>query len=322
MQELSTRSLHHSSDQQSESHLIVDDLHHMFVENLNSFDLQSRQNKSLSSHSFDKCSLNAVLAVLILVQIRITSYLNATISSVCKTTEFEIFRSTHVRENLSRQFSISILATSSFSILDTLQLSSVLEHRQEHSVIRWSDSWIISNVSRVENEWRSLLWERLIWRSLKSSLFSNLSLVILLLWRSHYFEKVLECVVLFLLSSLALSLIWGKHQIVIFEKFSMLLFCSSLILLTFYLVLLWKSHWSEETKSCCFLLFYWFVEKWLFFFVVASSWSSTITHLLSTLCDSLSNDKYERKRGKKKNQTWQYSFEEAYCTVRWRETDA
>ena len=71
------------------------------------------------------------------------------------------------------------------------------------------------------------------------------------------------------------------------------------------------------------LLFYWFVEIWLFFFVVASSWSSTITHLLSTFCDSLSNDKYEEERNKKNDQTWQkkeqnawqYSFEKAYCTV-------
>ena len=79
----------------------------------------------------------------------------------------------------------------------SLQLSSVLEHCQEHSVICWIDSWIISNVSRVENEWKSLFWGRLIWRNFKSSLFSNLSLVILLFWGSHYFEKVLECVVLF-----------------------------------------------------------------------------------------------------------------------------
>ena len=34
----------------------------------------------------------------------------------------------------------------------------------------------------------------------------------------------------------------------------------------------------------------------MFFFVVVSFWFNTIIHLLSTFCDSLSNDKYERKR--------------------------
>ena len=76
----------------------------------------------------------------------------------------------------------------------------------------------------------------------------------------------------------------------------------------------------EGVKS---LLFYWFVGIWLFFFVVASSWFSTITHLLLTFCGSLSNDKYEGERGRKNDQTWQeeeqdawqYSFEGAYCTV-------
>ena len=52
------RSLHHLfSNFQSESHLIVNDSYRMFAENFNSFDLQSRQNKSLFSHNFDKCNL-------------------------------------------------------------------------------------------------------------------------------------------------------------------------------------------------------------------------------------------------------------------------
>ena len=54
-------SFHHLfSDFQSEFHLIVNDLHRMFVENSNSFDLQSRQIKSLFSHFFDTCNLNYV----------------------------------------------------------------------------------------------------------------------------------------------------------------------------------------------------------------------------------------------------------------------
>ena len=115
------------------------------------------------------------------------------------------------------------------------------------------------------------------------------------------------------------------------RKFSMFyLFIHLLTLLTFYFVLLWENSWFEEVKS---LLFYWFVEKWLFFSVIASFWFNTITHLFSTFCDSLSNDKYERERVTvqlRKNvqsqeeesnvtisqkQMWQYRFEEAYCTV-------
>ena len=58
MQELPARSLHHlPSDLQSGPHLTVNDLHRMFVGNLNPFSLQSRQNKPLSPHSFGKCSL-------------------------------------------------------------------------------------------------------------------------------------------------------------------------------------------------------------------------------------------------------------------------
>ena len=57
-------------------------------------------------------------------------------------------------------------------------------------------------------------------------------------------------------------------------------------------------------------------RKWLFFFVVASFWFNTIIHLFFTFCDSLSNDKYEKKRSKKKNQTSQYSFEKAYCAIK------
>ena len=52
---------------------------------------------------------------------------------------------------------------------------SIFEHRQEHSVICWIDSWIISNVSRVENEWRFLLWESIdLKKSLKFFVFESL----------------------------------------------------------------------------------------------------------------------------------------------------
>ena len=65
IQTLSTRSFHHlSSDLQSESHRIVNDLFRMFAENSNLFDLQSRQIKSLSSHIFDTCNLKYVFTIL------------------------------------------------------------------------------------------------------------------------------------------------------------------------------------------------------------------------------------------------------------------
>ena len=101
------------------------------------------------------------------------------------------------------------------------------------------------------------------------------------LWESHYFEKILNRVNLFcLVFSFILSLIY-----------------------------LWKN------LICCLLLFYWFVEKCLFF-VVVSFWFSTITRLLFIFCDSLSNDKYEKKKNRKIDQTWQYNFEKTYCTIR------
>ena len=65
MQEMPTGSLYHLfSDLQSGSHLIVDDLHRMFAENSNSFDLQSRQIKSLFSHIFGTCNLKYVFTIL------------------------------------------------------------------------------------------------------------------------------------------------------------------------------------------------------------------------------------------------------------------
>ena len=194
IQKLPTDSLHHlPPDLQSRPHLTVNDIYRMFLEKPRPMSLQQHQMRACSSRSSDKCSPKSSDRI----QTHVTSYLNATASPAFETAKFEVFRPTHARGNLPRQFSISILATSPFSILGTLQLSPVLEHRQGHSVTRWPDSWIISNASRVENEWRSLLWGRLTWRSLKSSLFSDLSLVTLLSWRSHYFEGVLECVVLF-----------------------------------------------------------------------------------------------------------------------------
>ena len=66
IQKLSTDSLHHLfSDLQSEfSAEQKNESYRMFVENSNTFDLQSRQIKSLFSYIFDTCSLKYVFTVL------------------------------------------------------------------------------------------------------------------------------------------------------------------------------------------------------------------------------------------------------------------
>ena len=280
--------------------------------------------RACSSRSSDKCSLKSSDR---LIQTRVTSYLNTTILFAFETIEFEIFKSTHARGNLSRQFSISILTTFPFSILEDLSLEDTAK-----SISSPIDLAVDSSQSSRESRTNEDLYLEgvLVWRSLKSYLFSN-SLTsrnskscfafYLCSLHDHSFEEASDC---YLWESLACFIV-------------LLIFHS----INYYLALLWGSHWSEGVKS---LLFYWFVEKWLFFFVVASSWFSTIIHLLFTFCDSLSNDKYERKRmtvqlresvqsqeeesdetvqlresvlcsQKKKKRVWQYRFEKAYCTV-------
>ena len=166
----------------------------------------------------------------------------------------------------------------------------------------------------MKYSWRSLSWKSIDLKKSQKLLFSNFSLVTLLSWRSHYFEKILNRVNLFCFYFLR-SLCHSFEKDLSLRKFNMLflLFARLLRSFTVCFVLLWGSHWFERVKS---LLFCWFVRIWLFFFVVASSWFSTITHLLFTLCDSLSNDKYEREKNRKYDQTWQYSFEKTYCAIK------
>ena len=100
----------------------------MFIEKSNSINLQQHQLRSFSLRSSDKCSLESN-CTFELIQIRITSYLNATISFAFETIEFEIFKFTHARENLSRQFSILIhFSISRFSTLfNSLQFADVVK---------------------------------------------------------------------------------------------------------------------------------------------------------------------------------------------------
>ena len=148
------------SSTSSRFYLIVNDLYRMFVEKSNSFDLQSRHNKSLFSRDFDKC--NFANKCDRFIQSRITSYFHATISSVSKSIKFETFESTHVRERISRQFSISSsISFISFSFrfvfsmrfrFSTFSRSfSVCKHCQKRSVIYRFIDWVMSNVFKIES---------------------------------------------------------------------------------------------------------------------------------------------------------------------------
>ena len=88
----------------SRFYFIVNNLFRMFVKKSNSFNLRRHQMRSFFSRDFDKCNL---VNKCDFIQSRITLYFYTTISSVSKSIKFEIFESTHVRENVSRQFSIS-----------------------------------------------------------------------------------------------------------------------------------------------------------------------------------------------------------------------
>ena len=203
--------------------------------------------RSFSSRSSDKCNLKSSDRF---IQTRVTSYLNATISSAFETIEFEIFKSTHARENLSRQFSILIhFSISRFSMIS--QSSSICRRRQEHFVTHLSSNWFTSIASRVEEisvlreYWSEEVTKVICFRIQK---FQNV-LFCFYFFRSlhdHSFERTSDC---YSWESLACFIVlFILHSIII------------------YLILLWESHWSEETKSCL-LLFYWFVKTWLFFFV-------------------------------------------------------
>ena len=108
------------------------------------------------SRNFDKCNFKSNNR---LIQIRITSYFNATILFVFETIEFEIFKSTHVRENLSRQFSISILATFSFSIFEDFSLENTVKSISS-SIALTIDSFQSSRKSKTNED---LYFEKVLW---------------------------------------------------------------------------------------------------------------------------------------------------------------
>ena len=175
------------------SYFIMNDLIRMFVEKSNSFDLQQHQIRSLFSRDFDKCNFANKCDF---IQNRITSYFHATISSVSKSIKFETFESTHVRENVSRQFSISRWFSISFIFFSFRFVSMrfffstfsrsffVCKHCQERSVIYRFIDWVMSNVSKIENNeifMKQRYWNFVSFRSTLKEYWS--------FW-NHYFEKV------------------------------------------------------------------------------------------------------------------------------------
>ena len=198
-----------------------------------------------------------------LIQIRITSYLNTTISFAFETIKFEILKSTYARENLSRQFSILI----HFSMIS--QSSSICKRRQRHFLTHLFSNCFTSNASRVEEI--SILKKYWFEEITKVVCFSNLSLLISSR-ESHYFERVLNRVNLFcfyFFRSLYHSFeetsdcyLWESLACCCF----IVSFASHFVII--YFALLWESHWFVKIKSlfllickdmivllcCCFVL--------------------------------------------------------------------
>ena len=102
IQKLSTRSFHHLPRDLQEQ---KNDLYRMFLEKSKSMSLQQHQMRACSSRNSDEYNFENNDRF---IRIRITSYFNATTLFAFKSIKFEIFRFTHARENLSRQFSILI----------------------------------------------------------------------------------------------------------------------------------------------------------------------------------------------------------------------
>ena len=158
MQKLSIRSFHHLlSNLQSESHLIVNDLHRMFFEKSKSMNLQQHQMRACFSCNSDKCNLQSNDY---LIQTRVTSYLNVTILFAFETIEFEIFKSTHARENLSRQFAILIhFSIFRFSTLfNSFQFADVVKSISSSIYLAVDSHRSSRELKAVKYSWKSLLW--------------------------------------------------------------------------------------------------------------------------------------------------------------------
>ena len=204
-------------------YFIVNDLIRMFVEKSNSFDLQRHQMRSFSFRDFDKCNFANKCNF---IQNRITSYFHAMITFAFKSIKFETFESTHVRENFSRQFSI-FHSTSFISFFFRFSKISrfffVCRHCQERFVIYRFIDWVVSNVSKVENNeisMRMRYWNFVFFHSALKKYWLFLEKVIAL--------KKLEHVVCLLFCSFILSVnrwsIWKNFKKLLYALFICLLF--------------------------------------------------------------------------------------------------
>ena len=173
----------------SKLYFIVNNLFHIFVEKSNSFDLQRHRMRSFFSKIYNKCNFKNNYDF---IQNRITLYFHATISSVFKSIKFETFASIHVSIKYSIRISFSrIFRFFFFSIrffFSTFSRSFfVCKHCQKRFVIYWFIDWIMSNVSKIENNeifmkmryWRFVFFFILFWKSIDFFTFWN-----------HYFEKI------------------------------------------------------------------------------------------------------------------------------------
>ena len=121
----------------------VNDLYRMFPEKPRSMSLQQHQLRSFSLRSSDECSLESSDR---LIQTRITSYLNAATSPVFETVKFEVFRPTHARGNLPRQFSV-LIHVSRFS--EVSHPTPICRRCQGHFATYLPSNWSTSTASRI-----------------------------------------------------------------------------------------------------------------------------------------------------------------------------
>ena len=145
--------------------------------------------RSFFSKNSDKCNRdNNFKNKCNFIQNRITSYFHAMILFVFKSIKFETFASIHVREIVSRQFSISQHSISLISFFFRFSKISrsvfVCKHCKEHFVIYRFIDWVMSNVFKVENN--EIFMKTRYWR------FVSFHFVLKKYWSSwnHYFEKI------------------------------------------------------------------------------------------------------------------------------------
>ena len=169
----------------SRFYFIVNDLFHMFVEKSNSFDLQRHRMNSFFSKNFDKCNRDSNFKNKCnFIQRRITLYFYAMITSVFKSIKFETFESTHVRENVSRQFSISRWFSISFIFFFSRFVSMRFFFR--HFRVHFLFANIVKNVSSFID---LSIESRQVSQKLKAMKYSwrraiEVSLLFILLWKS------------------------------------------------------------------------------------------------------------------------------------------